>query len=112
MASRMMATLARETSRAITMLATPATYFKQGTVGRPIKVGWKRVAPTDTEIINAYGLGALRVTIPADAISPDVPAQFDRLELLGELYTIDYVGANYSAEILVSYLCYTMGQKQ
>lgn len=112
MASRMMTTLARETSKTINALGTPAVYFKQGMTGRPIKVGWKRVGPTDTELINAYGIGALKVRIAVDAIEPDVPAQFDRLELLGELYTIDYVAQNYSAEILTDYLCYCMGQKQ
>lgn len=112
MANRMMASLDRHVRRAIGELSTPAVYFKAGFIGRPIRCGWQRVAPTDTEIVNAYGLGAQIVTIAADAIAPDVPAQFDRLELLGELYTIDYVGPNYSAEILTSYLCYCTGQKQ
>ena len=112
MANSTMTQLAKHTQAAINFMSTPAVYFKAGTAGRPMRVGWKRVAPTDIELVNAYGIGAIKVTIAANAIAPDEPAQFDRLELLGELYTIDYVGPNYSADLLVSYLCYCTGQKQ
>jgi len=112
MADRYARTHATHAARVINALATPATYFKQGAVGRPVRVASRRVAPTDTEIINAYGIGARIVTIANDAIKPDTPAQFDRLELLGELYTIDAVAPNYRDDLLVSFTCYCMGQKQ
>lgn len=112
MADRYATSHAKHAARVVNALATPATYFKAGTVGRPVRMASKRVSPTDAEIINAYGIGARIVTITKDAIAPDTPAQFDRLEILGELFTIDAVAPNYRDEILVSFTCYCMGQKQ
>jgi hypothetical protein len=112
MADRYATSQAKAAAKLINAMASPATYFKAGTVGRPVRVASRRVAPTDTEIINAYGIGARIVTVAADAIKPDAPAQFDRFELLGELYTIDAVAPNYRDELLVSFTCYCMGQKQ
>jgi len=112
MADRYATSHARHAAKVINALATPATYFKAGTVGRPVRVASRLVNPTDVEIINAYGLGGRIVTIAKSAIDPDAPAQFDRLELLGELYTIDFVTPVFRDDIHVSYKCYCMGQKQ
>ena len=105
------ATHARAAARLINTLGVePVTYFKAGAVGRQLLAQARWVQPTETDIINAYGLGARIVTVAAETIAPDRPAQFDRVEIAGALFTVDYVHELRRGPHLVAFKLYCMGQ--
>jgi hypothetical protein len=97
----------------IRMLAVmPAALVKrEGGARISLEVALRTVAPTDIDLVNAWGIGARIITIAADDVTPDqAPEQYDRIEAAGGQFTVDYVHPIQLGETLVAYKCFSRGQ--
>ena len=87
----------------------PATYIKQGRPPRALEVAIRIAAPTDIEIVNAYGINARIITVAADDLAPDVLELFDRFWVAGETFTANGVRAIRLGNALIGYKCFSRG---
>src|SRR5215475_16191717 len=78
----------------VKMLAImPAALVKrEGGARVTLQVALKTVAPTDSDLVNAWGVGARIFTIAAEDVSSDLaPEQYDTIEAAGGRHTVNYV---------------------
>lgn len=95
---------------ALDLLAIPAELTRAGEAsGTSYMVGFKTASLDDTEVINAYGIGAKIITFKADDFTTTPPAKFDALAVHGERYTLDAVQPLHLGAEIIFYKAYAKG---
>jgi hypothetical protein len=84
--------LKREFDRTVGALGVPATWSraKSPTPTVALTVGFKTAGVKDVEIVNAYGLNAIVITVRASDVSVS-PEKFDSFTINGTRYIADDV---------------------
>lgn len=103
------ASLAAAYSATLRRMGGPATFVPvAGGASVDLIAGFSSVAPTDAEVVNAYGIGAKIITVLAVDLGT-APDKFDRIQMHGATYTVDTWQPVYIAGVLVSYRGFVRG---
>jgi len=93
----------------VALLAAPATWTQDG-VAVALQAGFAIGRETDVAVANALGVGVRKVTLRAMDTAGRTPRPLDRLELAGEVLTIDAVTPIIFAGELYGWKCQCAGQ--
>lgn len=95
---------------AINTLGVPASWSTAdgSNTGTPI-IGFRTAGLNDTEVINAYGIGAKIVTMKF-ADFPVAPKKFDKIIVGLEHYTLDAVNPVHLNGVVIGYKGYIRGK--
>lgn len=97
---------AKQWNEGVKSLGVPATHVSTDGVETECTVGFKTTK--DEEIINSWGIGAKIITIRAAEVSQ--VNKLERLFIMGQIYTLDFVDPVMLNDIFCGWRCYVRGK--
>lgn len=103
----------QNTELVIDCLGVPITWTqtKKPNTTKTVRAGFKTAGLKDTEVVNAYGLGAKIIVFKASDFGAVIPEKFDTVQVHDQRYTLDTVDPKHDLDGNVAfYYTYVKGK--